>query len=306
MKLLLLTFIVTATFTAFGQTTIEGEVKEKSNNSVFPGVIVTEKGTENSVNTNQDGRFKILCASPNPTLEFSSFGFITTTSTVGDGFWTIYLEEDAEVLNQKLRMSIYTEYTSIGFNSGVNYTPIGIDVRNALASLFGVKMRTTTDLTYRTDLVNNEFINIRLQKDHLIRFQYIPQSLNLILGYNKRNISSDNDIWRSEDFTIVPELEFYSFRVLLGYGRQSFNNIETLKTNEGIVFGLGKYFQSNNILVQNAKLIGTAKKWNGYWQTEFQFNKSFDKNNFEFGLKFESIKNFRELDLLVMYRIHYY
>jgi hypothetical protein len=154
--------------------------------------------------------------------------------------------------------------------------------------------------------VNNEFINIRLQKDHLIRFQYIPQSLNLILGYNKRNISSDNDIWRSEDFTIVPELEFYSFRVLLGYGRQSFNNIETLKTNEGIVFGLGKYFQSNNILVQNAKLIGTAKKWNGYWQTEFQFNKSFDKNNFEFGLKFESIKNFRELDLLVMYRIHYY
>ncbi len=299
MRLLILTLIVTVTFTAFGQRTIEGEVRLKDDNSALPGVNVIEKGTDNRVNSNGDGKFKITCKSTNPTLEFSFIGLKTIEVTADKDYLTVYLETDEKQLKEKTRMGMYPEYTSLGFNSGLNYTPIGVNVRNALPMLFRIKMLTTTEITYRTDLGENEFINVRLQKDRLIDFRYNARYINLILGYNKRNISKDNETWDTEEFTIIPELEFDSFLFLVGYGRQSFNNIETLKSNEGLVFGLGKYFK------WNAAIIGTAKKWNNYWQTEFQFIKGFDKNDFEFGIRFETLDKYRELDLLVAYRIHY-
>ena len=121
-----------------------------------------------------------------------------------------------------------------------------------------------------------EFINIKIQKDRLIDFRYNARYINLILSYNRRNISKGNDNWDTEEFTIAPDLQFDGLLFLAGYGRQSFNDIETLKSNEGLVFGLGKYFN------WNAKMIGTAKKWNDYWQTEFQFIKGFEKLNYKF------------------------
>lgn len=299
MRLPILTLIVTATFSAFGQRTIEGEIRRKDDNSSLPGVNVVEKGTDNRVNSNAEGKFKITCKSTNPTLEFSFIGLKTIILTADKDYLTVYLETDEEQLKEKTRFGVYPEYTSIGFNSGLNYTPIGVNVRNALPMLFGVKILATTDIIYRTDLGENEFINVRLQKDRLIDFRYNARYLNLIFSYNKRNISKDSGIWDIEEFTIIPELEFDGFLFLLGYGRQSFNDIETLKSNEGLVFGLGKHFN------WNASLIGTAKKWNGYWQTEFQFIKGFDKNDFEFGIRVETLDKYRELDLLVLYRIHY-
>ncbi|MBX2967264.1 MAG: carboxypeptidase-like regulatory domain-containing protein [Cyclobacteriaceae bacterium] len=299
MRLLILTLILTVTFNAFGQRTIEGEVRLKDDNSDLPGVSIIEKGTDNRVNSNVDGKFRITCNSTNPSLEFSAIGLKTIILTADKDYMTVYLETDEEQLKEKIRFGIYPEYTSIGFNSGLNFTPIGVNLRNALPVIFGVKVLTTTDITYRTDLNKNKFINVRLQKDRLIDFSYNARHINLTLGYNKRNISKNNDNWNTEEFTIIPELEFDGFLFLLGYGRQSINNIETLKSNEGIVFGLGKYFN------WNATLIGTAKKWNGYWQTEFQFIKGFDKNDFEFGIRFETLDTYREMDLMVLYRIHY-
>lgn len=299
MRQILLILIVAVTFSAFGQKTVEGEVKLKDDNSALPGVNVIEKGTDNRVNSDGDGKFKITCKSTNPTLEFSFIGLKTIEFTADKDNLTVYLETDEEQLKEKTRFGIYPEYTSIGFNSGLNYTPIGVNIKNALPMLFGIKVLTTTDITYRTDLDKNKFINVRLQKDRLIDFHYNDRYINLIFGYNKRTISKDNDTWDTEEFTIIPELQFDGFLFLVGYGRQSFNDIETLKSNEGLVFGLGKHFN------WNATIIGTAKKWNNYWQTEFQFIKGFEKNDFEFGIRFETLDTYRELDLLVLYRIHY-
>lgn len=299
MRLLILTLIVTVTFTAFGQRTIEGEVRLKNDNSSLPGVNVIEKGTNNRTNSDGDGKFKITCKSTNPTLEFSFIGLRTIEVTADKNYQTVYLEEDEEQLKQKTRFGMYPEYTSIGFNGGLNYTPIGVNVRNALPMLFRIKILTTTELTYRTDLHENEFIDIRIKKEQLVNTHYYGRYININLGYNKRQISKDLDIWDTEELTIVPELKFDYFLFLLGYGRQSFNDSETLKSNQGFIFGLGKNFKGN------ARIIGSVKKWNDYWQTEFQFNKGFDKNDIEFGIRFETLDKYRELDLLVLYRIHY-
>ena len=299
MRQILLALTVMVTFSALGQRIIEGEIRLKSDSLPLGGVNVIEKGTDNEVNSDARGKFRITCKSADPTLEFFFLGLKTIEITSDSDQLTVYLEEDEEQARVKTRFGIYPEYTSVGFNSGVNYTPIGINIRNALPMLFGVKMLTTTDVTYRTNFGENDVVRIKVRKDQLIGFRYYSRYINLVLSYNRMNNSKDNYPVNAEDFAIVPELQFGRFLFLVGYGRQSFNDIETLKRNEGIIFGLGRY------LNWNAAITAVAKKWSNYWQTEFQFIKGFERNDFEFGIRFETLKNYRELDLLLLYRIHY-
>jgi hypothetical protein len=298
-NLLLLLLITALTFQAFGQKKIEGEIRLKGDNSALPGVNVVETGTDNSVSSNGDGQFSITCESSSPTLAFSFVGLKTIHVSADKDFLTVYLETDEEQLKENTRLGIYPEYTSIGLNSGVNYTPIGINVTNSLPGLFGLRMLTTTTFNYRTDLANNELIDIRLKRDRLINTHYLGRHFNLELGYNRKQITRNADTWNTEDLNIIPEFVFESILFRLGYGRQSLNDIETLHTNQGLIFGFGKYF------AWSASITGTAKKWNNYWQTEVQFTKWFRKNEFQFGARFETMDNYREFDLLLLYRIHY-
>lgn len=299
MKLLLLTPLVIVTVAAFGQRTVEGQIKLKNDSSSLAGVNVVERGTDNRTNSDGAGRFTITCSSSRPILQFSFIGCKTIEAAVEGSYLTVYLVEDEDVLNEKIRFGMYPEYTSIGFNSGVNYTPIGINVRNAIPVLLGIKMLTTTEISYRTDLHENEFIDINVKKEQLINTRYYGRYINVNLGYNRRKISDGLGFFESNELTIAPELRYDSFIFLLGYGGQSFGDVETLKSNQGLIFGLGKDFK------WNGRLVGIAKKWNHYWQSDFQFTKGFERNDFEFGIGLETLGRFKELDLLMVYRIHY-
>jgi hypothetical protein len=298
MKLLALIIFTTLTFPLAAQRIISGEVRMKNDSVTLPGINVTEKGTENVVYSDTDGKFSITCKSANPTLEFSFIGLKTIQLTPGNEYLVVYLEEDEEQMKEKVRFGMYPSYTSIGFNSGINYTPVGARVKNALPVLFGIKVLTTSEATFRTDLNDNEFLDLRIRKDQLINFHTGFRCLNLNLAYLKRHISREQNTWNTEEFTVVPELQFDSFIFQVGYGRQSYNDIETLSSNEGFVFGI-EYFLSY------AGFTATAKKWSNYWQTEFRFTKGFKKSDFELAARFETLDNYRELDLVVSYAIHY-
>lgn len=299
MKQLLPLFLIAASASAFAQKTIEGEIRSKADSMTLPGVTVIEVGTDNQVSSDPDGKFKIVCKSANSVLQFSFVGSKTIEVEGNGNYLVVYLEEDLEQLKVKTRFGIYPRYTSIGFNSGFNYTPVGLNVTNALPTLFGIRMLTATSVTYRTDFNKNHFFDVEIQKERLIDFRYNARWINLILGYNRRNIYENSQTWDTEELTIVPELRLDEFLFLIGYGRQSLNDIETLKSNEGFIFGLGRYFKWNGLI------IGTAKKWNNYWQAECKLMKGFEKNDFEFGVRFEMLDKYTELDLLLLYRIHY-
>jgi hypothetical protein len=299
MRLFLLALTLIVSFSTFGQRTIMGEVRSKEDNAALPGVNVIEKGTDNTVISDGDGKFTITCKSNKPTLQFSFIALKSVEVSVDTAYLIVYLEVDEEQAKIKTRFGMYPEYTAIGFSAGLNYTPVGISVVNALPMLFGMRALTTTYLTYRTGLNGNDFISVELQKDQLINFRYNARYINLILGYNNRHIAKRNDIWDTQEFTITPELQLDFFLVRVGYGRQSFNNVETLKSNEGFVFGVGNYFK------WNGAIIATAKKWNNYWQTEVQLKKGFEKSDAEVGIRFETLARYRELELLLLYRFHY-
>lgn len=63
--------------------TISGVVSD-SNGITIPGVNIVEKGTNNSVSTDLDGKFKLNVQGPKSVLVFSYIGYDTFTQVVGD------------------------------------------------------------------------------------------------------------------------------------------------------------------------------------------------------------------------------
>jgi hypothetical protein len=282
-----------------GQRVVRGEVRLKTDSTFLPAVNVVEKGGMNAVVADRGGKFEINCSSSKPVLQFSFIGLKTIEITVQEDYLFVYLEEDKELLKEKTRFGMYPEYTSIGLSSGLMYTPYGINIRNAIPVLFGLKMLTTTAITYRTDLNKNEFLDVRIKREKLINTMYYGRYFNVEFDYAKRAIQKGNEHWNMQELNITSELILDDVLIRLGYGRQSFNDTETLKSNHGLIFGVG------GRLKNYIQVVATAKKWNNYWQLETRFLKGFSGNNFEIGLCAETVKGYKEIQLLLIYRIHY-
>lgn len=78
---------------------VEGIVRD--NMGPTPGASVLEKGTNNGVITDVDGKFSINVSSKNAVLQISYVGFKTQEITVGnETFFDISLEEDSETLEE--------------------------------------------------------------------------------------------------------------------------------------------------------------------------------------------------------------
>lgn len=86
MKILILLSLFLTSSVVYGQTIIRGKVQDAADNDVIPGVIVTEKGTDNWITTDSNGQYSIQLKSENAILSFQILGYKT---------------EDIEVKGQK-------------------------------------------------------------------------------------------------------------------------------------------------------------------------------------------------------------
>lgn len=85
--------------TMLGQKTVSGTVSDAS--GLLPGVSILEKGTNNGVETDFDGKFSINVSSSDAVLSISYLGFKTQeVSVVGKTTLNIFLQEDAESLGE--------------------------------------------------------------------------------------------------------------------------------------------------------------------------------------------------------------
>jgi len=88
--------------------TVTGLVKDDTGDPL-PGVNVLEKGTQNGVTTNIEGRFSLTVA-PNATLIFSYMGFATQEIPVGNQRTiNVTMEDDSKVLQEVIVMGFGTQ-----------------------------------------------------------------------------------------------------------------------------------------------------------------------------------------------------
>ncbi len=69
--------------TTFSQLSIKGIIKDAGTNEVLAGVTINEKGTQNSVVTQNDGSFSIQYSKKNSTFIISSVGYNEQETKVG-------------------------------------------------------------------------------------------------------------------------------------------------------------------------------------------------------------------------------
>ncbi|MCZ8021451.1 MAG: TonB-dependent receptor [Cyclobacteriaceae bacterium] len=101
-KLLLILFLITLSYTAKAQQTVSGTVKDSEGN-VLPGVSVSVKGTLEGTDTDKDGKFSIQLNKENSVLIFSFIGFVKQEITITNQTQIeVVLQTDISLLNEVL------------------------------------------------------------------------------------------------------------------------------------------------------------------------------------------------------------
>jgi TonB-linked outer membrane protein, SusC/RagA family len=96
---LLFLFVLIPAFAFAQKVSVTGTVKDKTGEGQI-GVVVSEAGTQNAVETDNDGKFTISVA-PNATLVVSMIGYVTQQIPVsGRTVFDILIEEDAQLLEE--------------------------------------------------------------------------------------------------------------------------------------------------------------------------------------------------------------
>jgi len=100
-KLLLIGFLLSTSFTMFAQQTVKGVVKEKASGEYLPGVSVVVKGTTRGAETDFDGNFTIEKVKTGDTLVFRYLGYADKEVVINANFnLTVELEESSEQLDE--------------------------------------------------------------------------------------------------------------------------------------------------------------------------------------------------------------
>ncbi len=144
MKKLLLTVVlfIAGYSLVLAQRTVSGKVTDKKDGAPLPGVSVSVKGGNTTVQTNSQGEFSLSGLSSNATLVFSIVSYKTVeTKLTGDNTINVTLEESAQQLTEVIvtANAVKREARSVGYaQSTINNTELtkGKD-RSVLNSLQG-------------------------------------------------------------------------------------------------------------------------------------------------------------------------
>lgn len=103
---------------AYAQRAVSGVVKAAGTGEPLPAVAVKEKGTNNAVVTNFDGKFTITVTSANPVLVFSSMGVQPKEVSVGTSdFLVVNMEMESNDLDEVVvtALGVSKEKRSLGY-----------------------------------------------------------------------------------------------------------------------------------------------------------------------------------------------
>jgi hypothetical protein len=190
----------------------------------------------------------------------------------------------------------YPKYTQIAFQSGLNYMPFGIKIKNATPFILGLRTEIISSFEWRFNRnTDDEYFNVRLQKDALLKIRNSSISL---LGELKKFTKNTYII---NEMNLISSFVLKNVRFLIGYSHQDFKNNEVSKTNSnGIYLGVHRTFYDYTRFEVNSK----------YLNNEFQFDinatqRLLRNKKLGIGIRYERIRKFDEITASLSYTFSY-
>jgi hypothetical protein len=205
----------------FSQITVTGTILCEDDSLAIPGVSVTEKGTNNSIQASIDG-FYTITVKDTSVLVFSFVGMVTREVPVnGQNEINTTLKQAGiyEAWDQKLRFFL---------NSGLIENPVGGQFEFAVPtfidglSLYG-------NCSYQTNLKENSYFDAGLKLNGVRLFYGNGFSFGVGIESNYRHILLNNSTLETISFESI-WWSSYPFDLIVGYSQA--NN------NSGIVLGM--------------------------------------------------------------------
>lgn len=289
-NILVLIFIL-LTEIAFSQITVTGVVIAEDDNLVLPGVLITEKGTSNSIITDIDGSYEITIGDSTSTLIFSYVGFITRE----------IIFEGQSVINTTLKPFViyeaWDQKLRFFLNSGIIENPIGGQFEFATPTFINA-LSLYGNCSYQTNLKETYHFDASLRLNG-IRLFY---SSDFYLGvgaesYYRQIIASTHTIkaiaFESLWWSSLP------FDVITGYSRINYGD----EAKNGIILGT-EFRISKPIELTLKGKVAFAKDLKEY---QAEIRKRFGKHRrVQSFVKYYNIDTYTELSIGIGIELTYY
>jgi hypothetical protein len=273
---------------------VTGVVKSEDENEVLPGVMITEKGIENSTMTDINGSYEIIVEDSASTLVFSFVGLITREIVFnGQSVINTTLKPFiiSEAWDQKLRFFL---------KSGLIENPVGGQFEFAVPTFINA-LSTYGDFSYQTNLKDSEFFDASLRLNGVRLFYSSEFYLGVGIESNYLQVNTPNHIFNSFSF----ETLWWSslpFDFVAGYRLINWDK-EANDFRNGVI--LGTEFWINDPLDISIKGKVTFAKEIIEYQAEIR--KRFGKyRRFHSFVEYYNIDSYTELSIGIGLELTYY
>ena len=289
-SLIFILILLSRSFILLGQENITGIVICKEDNMELPGVLVTEKGTDNKTVTGMNGEFSLTVSGPNAILVFLFMGMVPKEVKLnGQSEITVAMKQDC------IKDIFDHQYIGLLANSGVVNTPIGGQFEFSFPAFF--KSTTLkTAISYQTNLSENEFLYSEVEFDHVI----FECDFEMDLKWYYRKVSFNND-FKSTAYSFESVLMFdflnpisiYGPGLIVGYGELTYNELGLSESQvfNGPVLGL----RANLGRLYNSEVYAKVGIFKDMLEYQGQFR--FDYRKIAAFIKFYKLESYTELSV---------
>lgn len=225
-QLVLFILLMLISMSSWSQISITGRVLDEEGRGIS-GVMVIEKGTDNTTKTDLEGKYIIEIADSTSSLYFTFVGMMDRE---------VLVNGQSEINTFLKPYTIYEAWDQkMGFylNSGIINTPVGARFDFSIPLLKSpISLQTVID--YQTDFLYNQLIDGSLRMNH-IRF---TNNIGLSLIGNARNIFTNND-YNHYYYSLEANWSFYGYGFIAGVSHLDMSTKDSDELSEfGFITGL--------------------------------------------------------------------
>jgi hypothetical protein len=263
----------------------------------MPGVIIQEKGTQNILISDVNGKYSIQVPSDTSKLVFSFVGCKTQEILVA-GNTKIDVELEISI-PEFFDDPVILRYINLGLMSSVIHTPFGIEFEHLRPYLFHIQPIIYTRLAYQTNFKENKIISVGFSGNGV--WQCSGFNLNFNLDYNNYTIGIDSLLKLNE---YKSSISFYINKlegsVIIGTGYH-----QLISRDYNSSWGLFLGFRDNLFRNKLTYQINIGN-WREYWDFSGLITYRIPNSRFSLSISHYRMLDYSDYTLKLNYRFSFF